>query len=276
MGLGKKINRFVNMLKAEKKVPIIQNVTDQSQLSGKTALITGGTGGIGRAIAEKLLSSGANVIITGTNEKKLSACVSEINNERLRGLVLNVSDTASIKDKVREAAGMYNDRIDILVNCAGVIAKSGFFDMSEEEYDNVMNINAKGTFFMCQAVGNLMIEKGIRGHILNISSSSALRPATTPYHMSKWAVRGLTVGLADILMPYGIVVNAIGPGPTATAMLGKSEGDSITHSTNPSGRYAVPEEIASLALFLVSQTGDMIVGDTVYITGGAGLTTLHG
>lgn len=276
MGIAKKIKRFMNFFKEEKKVAIIQSVPEQSLLSGKTALITGGTGGIGRAIAEKLLSAGAKVVITGTNKKKLSACVKEINSEKLCGMQLNVADVSSLGSKVTEAIGMLNGKIDILVNCAGVITNSSFFDMTAEEYDKVMDINAKGTFFMSQAVSRHMIEKGIHGHILNLSSASALRPATTPYHMSKWAVRGLTVGLADILAQYGIVVNAIGPGPTATAMLGKNDNDSIYHATNPSGRFAVPEEIASLALFLVSQTGELIVGDTVYITGGAGITTLHG
>lgn len=126
-----------------------------------------------------------------------------------------------------------------------------------------MDINAKGSFFMSQAVGRFVIENRIKGHILNVTSSSALRPAWTPYQMSKWAVRGFTMGLADKLLPYGIIVNAIAPGPTATPMLGKQEGDSIYNDSNPSGRYAMPEEIASLAAIMVSDMGNMIVGDTV-------------
>lgn len=147
--------------------------------------------------------------------------------------------------------------------------------MDEEEYDAIMDTNAKGTFFMSQAVGKWMIEKSIKGHILNVTSSSALRPAWTPYQMSKWAVTGLTKGLADLMIPHGIVVNAIAPGPTATPMLGKNEDDSIYEPYTPAGRYAMPEEIASLALFMVSGAGNMIVGDTVYMTGGSGTITLH-
>ena len=120
-----------------------------------------------------------------------------------------------------------------------------------------------------------MIDKKIKGHILNVTSSSALRPAWTPYQMSKWAVRGLTKGLADMMIPHGIVVNAIAPGPTATPMLGKEEGDSIYEPYTPARRYAMPEEIASLAVFMVSGAGDMIVGDTFYMTGGSGIITLH-
>ena len=166
-------------------------------------------------------------------------------------------------------------RIDILVNSAGVVSHSGFANMTLEEYDNIMNINARGTYFMSQAVSKFMIAHGIRGHILNVSSSSSLRPAWTPYQMSKWAVRGLTLGLADALLPHGIIVNAIAPGPVATPMLGKHEGDSIYGPSSPSGRYAMPQEIANLTVFMASSMGDLIVGDTFYITGGSGTISLH-
>lgn len=89
------------------------------------------------------------------------------------------------------------------------------------------------------------------------------------------SVRDFTKGLADILLPYGIVVNAIAPGPTATPMLHKGDGESIYSPTCPAGRYAVPEEIARLAVFMVSGCGDMIVDDTFYITGGSGTISLH-
>ena len=93
--------------------------------------------------------------------------------------------------------------------------------------------------------------------------------------MSKWAIKGLTVGLADVLLPHGIVVNAIAPGPVATPMLGKNEGDSIDYPGIVSGRYAMPSEIANLAVFMASDMGDMIVGDTFFITGGSGIISLH-
>lgn len=167
------------------------------------------------------------------------------------------------------------NRIDILVNSAGIVAKHNFLETTEEEYDSIMNINAKGTFFISQEIGKYMIKNKIKGHILNVSSSSALRPAWTPYQMSKWAIRGFTLGLADTLLPYGITVNAIAPGPVATQMLGKKEGDSIYNEFSPSGRYALPSEIAELALFMVSDLGNLIIGDTFYITGGSGTISYH-
>lgn len=194
----------------------------------------------------------------------------------LQWLVLDVLEVNLMKDKVEKAASLFEEnRIDILVNSAGVVAHSSFETMTEAEYDNIMNINAKGTYFMSQVVSRFMIENHIKGHILNVTSSSALRPAWTPYQMSKWAVRGLTLGLADKLIPYGIVVNAIAPGATATPMLNREPGATLYNETCPAGRYTTPEEIANLAVFMVSGMGDMIVGDTFYITGGSGTITYH-
>lgn len=193
-------------------------------------------------------------------------------------LCIDVTDIASLPEKVREASLLGGkDRIDILVNSAGVIPHLGFEDMTEAEYDRVMDINAKGTFFMCQVVGKYMVERGVHGHILNVTSSSALRPAWGPYQMSKWAVRGFTLGLADLMLSKGIVVNAIAPGPTATPMLGKDghKDESIYLEDNPSKRFTMPSEIAQLAVFMVGPMGDQIVGDTFYMTGGSGTISLH-
>ncbi|MCD8118620.1 MAG: SDR family oxidoreductase [Lachnospiraceae bacterium] len=280
MGFKKKVKNgirsVIQMTKEEKLYPVPQPTNVQQVLSGKVALITGGTGGIGFVIAEAFIQAGCKVIICGTNEDKLDSCVEKINREEvLLGLVLNVLDVDSMPAKIEQAAAMFHEkRIDILVNSAGVVAHSSCLNMTEKEYDTIMDINAKGTFFMSQAMSRYMIEKGIKGHILNVTSSSALRPAWTAYQMSKWAVRGFTIGLADVLLPYGIIVNAIAPGPVATGMLGKQEGDSIASPMQPSGRYAVPSEIASMATFLVSDMGNLVVGDTVYMTGGSGVIDL--
>lgn len=278
MGVKTKIKNAVHTLiqmgKEEKIQPIIVPVEKEKLLNGKVALITGGTSGIGLAIAQAFQNAGAKVIIAGTNQVKLEAALEKWGG--VKGLLIDVRDTEHLPDKVKEAEALFEEnKIDILVNSAGVVVKHDFWGIDEKEYDGIMDTNAKGTFFMSQAVGKAMIEKQVKGHILNVTSSSALRPAWTPYQMSKWAVRGLTLGLADTLLPYGIVVNAIAPGPTATPMLGKTEGSSISEPNNPSKRYAMPEEIASMAVYMVSDAGRMIVGDTVYMTGGSGTITLH-
>ncbi len=270
------VHTLIQMGKEEKIQPIIVPVEKEKLLDGKVALITGGTSGIGLAVAQAFQNAGAKVIITGTNQQKLEIALKKMGGGGGKGLLIDVRDTEHLPDKVKEAEALFEEnRIDILVNSAGVVVKHDFWGIDEKEYDGIMDTNAKGTFFMSQAVGKAMIEKQIKGHILNVTSSSALRPAWTPYQMSKWAVRGLTLGLADTLLPYGIVVNAIAPGPTATPMLGKTEGSSISEPNNPSKRYAMPEEIASMAVYMVSDAGRMIVGDTVYMTGGSGTITLH-
>ena len=246
------------------------------RLKGKVAVITGANSGVGEATALAFAKEGATVVISARRIEPLNAVADKIKAEG--GTVLavptDISDKAAcenLMDKAVEAFG----KIDILVNSAGVVTKHDFWNTDEKEYDSIMDTNAKGTFFMSQAVGKQMVEKHIQGHILNVTSSSALRPAWTPYQMSKWAVNGLTQGLADMMIPHGIVVNAIAPGPTATPMLAKKEGDSIYEPYTPSHRYAMPEELASLALFMVSGAGNMIVGDTVYMTGGSGTITMH-
>ena len=272
----KLIRNMIMIFKEEKKIPIPDPINAPELLKGRVALITGGSGGIGLAMAESFLKSGAKVIIAGTNEEKLRSCCEKIGRVNLSYIVIDVKDVQTMPEKVKTAAAMFpENRLDILVNSAGVTSHSDFLDMSEQEYDSIMDINAKGTFFMSQAVAKYMIENRIKGHILNVTSSSALRPAWTAYQMSKWAIRGFTLGAADKLLPYGIVVNAIAPGPTATPMLGKNEGDDIYNEVCPSGRFAMPSEIAALATFMVSDMGDMIVGDTFYMTGGSGTISLH-
>ena len=118
-----------------------------------------------------------------------------------------------------------------------------------------------------------MKENKIQGNILNVSSSSAIRPASNSYGLAKWGIRGMTLGFAKHLSADGIVVNAIAPGPTATSMLLDAGNKDINRPSSPSERYATPEEIANLAVILVSDLGRMVNGDTVYVTGGCGLLT---
>lgn len=280
MGIKSKIKSLIrtvlHLFKEKTLIPIPQPVNGERLLENKVALITGGSSGIGLACAEAFLNHGAKVIIAGTDETKLCNALKKIGGGKVYSLVLDVRDVNSLPEKVRLAASLAGeDHIDILVNSAGLVAKSDFFSMTEAEYDGIMDVNAKGTFFMGKAVGEFMIEKKTKGHILNVTSSSALRPAWGPYQMSKWAVRGFTLGLADTLIPYGITVNAIAPGPTATPMLKKAEGDNIWEGSFPAGRYATPQEIAQLAVFMVSGLGDMIIGDTFYMTGGSGTISFH-
>ena len=264
-----KIKNVISLMKRKEKVPIIVPVANEKLLQNKVILISGGSGGLGSAMAKYMAKCGATVIIGGTNKEKLEQiCTKE---DRISYIVLNLKDISSFERKI-ESIGK---DIDILINCAGINSGEPFFSVSEKTFDDIISVNLKGAYFLSQIVAKKMIEKGIKGHILNVSSASALRPASAPYAISKWAVNGMTKGLADVLIPYGIVVNAIAPGPTATEMLNKSVNDEISHDASPIGRYATVQEISNLAVFMVSNMGDLIVGDTYYISGGSGTISLH-
>ena len=258
----------------------VSSIPSNSILSSRCAMITGGTSGIGFAIAEAFLRSGASVIITGRSKERLNDSLlklrSRFNGAVALGYVLNNTEVDSFEDIFKQMVDGVSKSgitgVDILVNNAGVNFK-GMPNATEEEYDIVMDTNLKGTFFLSQMFGKYLIANGIKGNILNIASASSLRPADSAYTLSKWGLRGLTLGLAKSLAKYGITVNGIAPGPTATPMMLKGETSNMTLDRIPLGRYITPEEIANMALFLVSDMGRSIMGDIVYMTGGAGLLT---
>ena len=271
MGVKKTIHNLIVLMKKEKKIPVVEVKQSDRLLDGKTALITGGTGGIGKEIARVFLNAGAKVVLVGRNVKKLQQTKEELQfEEHVKTLSYDIAKMDEIPQMAKAAFDSFDDkRVDILVNAAGIIDSTDFLHVTEETFDKVIATNLKATYFVSQAVSRQMIEKGIKGHILNVSSSSAIRPASTPYQLSKWGINGLTKGMAEQLLPYGIVVNAVGPGPTATTMLGVNSEDGIDNYNSPSKRYVLPEEVANVALMLVSGAGDMIVGETYYITGGS-------
>lgn len=247
-------------------------------LEGRKALITGGTGGIGKAIAEAFLNAGADVIITSRNRSNAEQCASELRSKTtgsnvIYGIELDITDIASFPSKMDEMLSLPNiGMIDILVNNAGT-NKGESYMCTEEAYDTILDTNLKGYFFLSRQLCEYMSQNNIKGNVLNIASASSLRPAASPYVISKWGVRGLTKGMAKKYIKNEIVVNGLAPGPTVTAMLKNSREDDISLPNNPSKRYALPQEIANMAVVLTSKMGRLIVGDIIYMTGGAGLLT---
>ena len=272
MSLGKVKQLIITILSSlrwEKKVPIFQMKEKSNLLSGTTALISGGSGGIGMAIAKKFLERGCEVVIAGTNETKLQKCALELGTPYYK--VIDLEKVSSFDEAIKEIATMINGKLNILVNCSGVHTKRenfNFLSVTEYDYDYVMNINLKGTYFLSQAFARYMINNNIKGHILNISSQSALEASWSPYRLSKRGIDGITRGMAQVLLPYGIIVNSIGPGPTATSMQDECVKGSIFSFDNPINRYTLPEEVAEYACLMVSQLGDTIIGDTLYMSGG--------
>lgn len=249
-------------------------------LSGRCALITGGTSGIGYAIADAMLNAGIDsVVITGRNEEKCKDAAERLEeqNENRTGRVhyyaLDMTDVSAFEKAFSNIKSLVDGHtIDILCNNAGV--QGAYFGKAiEAEYDSVMNTNFKGTYFLSQLIAHYMIENDIKGNILNIGSSSSNRPTNSAYSLSKACIKELTEGMAKYLIPHGIVVNGIAPGPTATPLTGKDSNSSIYHRSNPAGRFALAEEIANMAVVLTSDMGRMVVGSLVYMTGGAGNIT---
>lgn len=275
------IKFILNNIPARKFNVQVVNLAPNELLKGRVALITGGTSGIGFHMAKAFLRSGAAVIITGRSEERLRRACADLNEggtytDSLFSIMMDNTEVRFFEERFQEALGKIRAKgygqIDILVNNAGVLGAS-MPNATEEEFDKVIDTNLKGVFFLSQLVGKYMKENKIESNILNVGSSSSLRPATSAYTLSKWGIRGMTLGLAKSLAPYGITVNGIAPGPTATPMLLKDGLDNITNNGNPIGRYALPEEIANMAVVLVSPMGRTIVGDMIYMTGGAGVVT---
>ena len=272
--MKKKLLNLINLIRRKQVIPILYPIDKDKILEGKVALITGGSSGIGFAIAESFIKSGCKVIIAGTRRGKLELAKQIINSKNLEIMEMDVRNVESLPKKIDEACTIWG-QIDILVNSAGAHNSHGFEDMPEDEFDMIMDTNVKGTFYVCQAVIKYMKNNMIHGHILNVSSSSALRPASGPYQMAKWAIAGMTKGLARNYYNDGIIINAIAPGQTATPMLGVDKDGDISNGNVFAGRYLLPEEIASWATFLCSDLGNTIVGDSIYITGGSGVVTLE-
>lgn len=256
----------------------IVSMTQNELLKNRCALITGGTSGIGYAIAEAYIDAGACVIITGRDQERLNKSINKLRSKNVNvfGCVLDNTKVDTFDKVFQDLIVKIGERgyphIDILVNNAGVNYK-GMPNATEYEYDKVLDTNLKGVFFLSQMFGKYMVANNIKGNILNIASSSSLRPADSAYCVSKWGIRGLTLGLAKSLAQYGVTVNGLAPGPTATPMMINDNQTNMALKRIPLGRYIMPEEIANMATILVSNMGRAIMGDIVYMTGGAGILT---
>ncbi len=248
------------------------------KLSGKTAIVTGAARGIGYAICRRFLREGARVVMADIDEEAGSAAAEELSAlGEVSHVTCDVGERLDVHNLVATTFDRFNE-IDILVNNAGIVAGGDFLDIEEAEFDAVMRVNVKGVFLCSQAVARHMVERvkedGPAGCIINMSSTNAKLaiPEQIPYTVSKGGVRQLTNVLAQYLAPWGIRVNAIGPGSIATEMLAtvnsNPEAKKRMLSRTPMGRVGEPEEIAGIAAFLASEDAGYVTGQTIYADGG--------
>ena len=278
MGLAGKVKRYFKQIYLRKE-KVSNPVLYGSLLEGRAALITGGTSGIGLAMAEAFARNGAAVAITGRSRERVDSAIrqveSKVEGAQIVGIVLDSStgDEDGFSHALAEVEAALGRPLDALVNNAGVIAGGSVPNTDMGGFDLAIATNLRGAYFLSQVFARKLIAAGRAGNILNVCSSSSLRPAISPYTVSKWGLRGLTMGLAKSLVTYGIIVNGIAPGPTATPMLMGDGDDNLANPGVPAGRYATAEEIANMSVVLVSDLSRMVVGDVVYMTGGCGNLT---
>ncbi|HEY7242435.1 MAG TPA: SDR family oxidoreductase [Xanthobacteraceae bacterium] len=247
------------------------------KLDNQVAIVTGGANGIGLAIARRFVAEGARVVIADIDTAAGEAAARVLGDRNCRFVATDVGHAGSAAGVVEEACRAFGD-LDILVNNAGVTHGADFLELAEADFDRVIRVNLKGAFLVGQAAARRMVEQVKAGKpaggIINMSSINAVVAIANhaPYCASKGALDQLTKAMALALAPYGIRVNAIGPGSIMTDILKSVATDKNAKrailARTPLGRIGEPDEVAGIAVFLASKDASYITGETVYADGG--------
>ncbi|RIJ15094.1 SDR family oxidoreductase [Henriciella mobilis] len=251
------------------------------ELTGKTAMVTGASGGLGAAFARALAKAGAGVVLAARRLEKLEALAGEIESSGGKALAveMDVTDPASVEAAFKTVQDKLCAPVDIIVNNSGISRDNWFTQMTEEDWRAVMNTNLDGVWRVAKAGANALMEAGKPGSIINIASITALRPQHTiaAYAASKAAVDHLTRVMALESARYGIRVNAIAPGYFKTDIndefLDSEAGDKMRKRV-PMRRFGKHEELAGALLLLASDAGSYMTGSTIVVDGGHVVSTL--
>lgn len=240
-----------------------------SSLNGKVALVTGASRGIGRAIAERLAQDGASVVVNyakSAGEAKKVVAEIEAKDGTAVAIQADVRNVSNIRRLFKEAVDRYG-RLDIVVANAGIASEKPLAEVTEQEFDDMFNLNAKGAFFTLQEAARRIADGG---RIVTISSGGTkLRfPGFAVYLGSKGALEQFTKTLATELGPRGVTVNTVSPGFTETDMLSKEEFRQMGIQMSPLGRLGTARDIADAVAFVVSEQGRWLTGDNLQVGGG--------
>lgn len=255
-------------------------------MSDKVVIVTGGANGIGFACARRFLADGHKVIIADANEHAGQRALMDLENfkDNVAFLECDVSEKLEVHNLIAETLSRFG-RIDVLINNAGIALAGGALDLSEEDFDRVLAVNLRGAFLVSKYVAECMVDEINNREdrsrlterpyvIINMSSinDTVAIPDYLAYVVSKGGLLQMTKAMALELAPYGIRVNAIGPGSVKTQMLSGVVGDSAAQAKifarTPLGRIGMPDEIAGIAAFLASEDASYITGQCIYADGG--------
>ena len=245
-------------------------------IKGKTAIVTGSATGLGKAIVEKLVEEGVNVVVSSSRKHEDTDANIERYNQKVKAVYIkcDVSDEKEIENLFNESLKQMG-KIDMIVNNAGIWLTSYVKDMTVEDFKKTLDVNLIGPFVLSKLFVNYCIENDIKGKIVNMTSQAAFHGSTSGhahYASSKAGLVGFTISLAREVAPYGINVNAVAPGIMETqlvsAIVDDPERRKKYEERIPLGRIASVEEIARIVLFLLSNQADYMTGATLDATGG--------
>ena len=249
-------------------------ILDAFRLDGKVAIVTGSERGLGRGMAVALAQAGADIVgVTYVDAAPETAAAVQAAGRKYLHVKADLSSTEPVARIVETALAAFG-RIDILLNNAGMITRNDSIAFTEKEWDDVMNVNLKTAFFLCQAVAKRFIEQGSGGKIINIASMLSFQGGirVPSYTASKSGIKGITMLMANEWAKHGICVNAIAPGYLATdnpAQLRADAGRSAEILARiPAARWGTPEDLGGAVVFLASRAADYVNGYTLAVDGG--------
>ena len=263
-----RLKKLFSLLLISKQRPIYAKITcleSSKKLKGKKIIVTGGGSGLGYAMAKRFTEEGAQVLISGRNIDTLSKSANEIGCQYLQ---LDVKDISAYDSFIEKADSMLGG-MNCLVNNAGIsLHEKTFFDVTEESFRNQVDTNLTGTFFLTQHFAEYLIGKKTEGNILVISSETGVTSDIRPYGYTKAALNSMVEGTAYMLAKHNIRINAIAPGVTASKMTGRDPNGDISSKSNMLGRVYLPEEIAEIACFLLSDVSYCLSGQILVCNNG--------